>query len=227
MFPLLPAELRLQIWSHSFLPRAVELHARRLHYADSDLHGGVAAWQSGSPNPVALAVNSEARAAAQSHYAVRLPLAPNRPCDRSGESIRDGDRVLYIDPGQDTVVLLGEALSIPRIKGLLACMADVPGPGLKRLALSARCFAHGGCGVSMRIYARTLFRGLEELVLFMYEHRVPPESWKGGAVELVDCSGEDYYRRFVLGRGSELRDGSAWMKVGERELKVMDLVFCD
>ncbi len=77
----------------------------------------------------------------------------------------------------------------------------------------------------MKIYARTIFRELDELVLFMFNERHPAEEWKGGVCELIDCSETDIYRRFALGRGAELKAAGRWMTVGKSQLRVMDLVF--
>jgi 2-succinyl-5-enolpyruvyl-6-hydroxy-3-cyclohexene-1-carboxylate synthase len=109
----------------SFLPRTVELHTRRAHYADDEnlrlRSGATPKWQSLSKNPAALAVNAEARAAALEHYTVALPLfAPpsNAQSERPGDLLQISDRVLYLDLEQDTVVMLGD-LHYTRLTRLL------------------------------------------------------------------------------------------------------------
>jgi len=77
------------------------------------------------------------------------------------------------------------------------------------------------------MYARTVFRQLDELVLFLFDRRVPPEEWAGGECALADCKGEREYQRFELGRGAELKVGSDWLTVGRRPLRVMNLIFQD
>jgi len=228
-FADLPAELRLKIWHHSFLPRVITLHTRKLHYADDSRNRGVPSWQSRNANPAQLSVSVEARQAAQEHYSVSLPLAVERTCERAGESPLDRHRRLFLSPRADVVAVLGE-LNVVRVQLLLRYLQqqDPRRRGLRRLGVSAGCFAHQGGGRSLRVYAKTIFRGLDELVLFMYNERMPPDSWPdGGECDLSDCRTTDYYRRFVLGRGAELRDGDGWVRVGGRnaELQVADLVF--
>ena len=226
LFPLLPAELRLKIWHHSFEPRTVELHSRRSHYADDYRHGGVPKWQSGCTNPAALSVNAECRAAALEHYTVKFPLATIQPCERAGDSIIDLYRVLYICPEVDTVVVLGDA-DLRRLTVLFSdCLRrNTACGGLKRLALSVASWTHEGAGASLRVFARTVFRDLEELTLFMFTERVPPADWFGGVCSLSDCSETDYYKRFAMGRGRQLKNGDTWMIVGKKELRIMDLDF--
>lgn len=233
LFPLLPAELRLKIWAHSFEPRTVELHSRRSHYADDDRHGGVPKWQSGCTNPAALSVSAECRAAALRHYTVRFPLAAVQPCERAGDSVIDVHRVLYISPAVDTVVVLGDA-DLRRLAVLFSdCLRrDTAGGqngqgGLRRLGLSVGSWTHEGAGASLRVYARTVFRDLEELTLFMFAERVPPADWRGGVCSLSACGDTDYYRRFAMGRGRQLRNGESWMKVGKKELRIRDLNFSE
>lgn len=97
--------------------------------------------------------------------------------------------------------------------------------GLRRLAISARLTYHAGAGAMMRVFARTMFRDLDELVVFMFDQRVPPDDWVGGVCSLHNCNATDYYKRYAMGRGQELRDGNDWMVVGKKQLKVMDLSF--
>ncbi len=75
------------------------------------------------------------------------------------------------------------------------------------------------------MYARTVFADLEDFTMFMYAERTPPEAWQGGNVLLDNCGGSDYYRRFVVGRGMQFREGAGWMKVGMNPLKVSDIQF--
>ena len=108
LFSNLPAELRLKIWHFSFLPRVVELHKRKTHYADDDRFGGQPKWQSRSPNPPALAVSVEARAAALEHFSVALPLTLNKESQRPGVRWLDLHRKLYFSPAADTLVVFGD-----------------------------------------------------------------------------------------------------------------------
>ncbi|KAJ9139357.1 hypothetical protein NKR23_g7899 [Pleurostoma richardsiae] len=226
LFPHLPAELRLQVWRCAFEDRIVELHARRSHYADDYQHGGVPMWQSRCTNPAVLSVNAEARAAALEHFTVRFPLATAAPCERAGDSVADLHRVLYVSPATDTVVMLGD-IDFRRLSSLLSDFRrrDPAGAGLRRLAISARWTHHQGIGGMLRVFARTMFRDLEALVVFMFEEGAPPAGWAGGVCSLDDCSGTDYYRRYAMGRGQELKEGNSWMVIGEQELRVMDLNF--
>ena len=247
-FPRLPAELRLKIWHFSFAPRAVELHARRAHYADGDdddirrgIGGGgggggspLPRWQSRSRNPAALAVSAEARAAALEHYTVALPLLP---------LLHDRGRVLYVCPAVDTVVVLGE-LHFNRLTRLLDWFrtqdistrgrgkGNGKGRGIRRLAMSAPLWAHDAGAPTLRAFSRTVFADLDEFVLFLYEAYAPPDAWacrgEGGCVLLDEVpTNADYYRRFVLGTGKQFRHGAGWMVVGKRPLKVADLHFVD
>ncbi|KAK1765616.1 hypothetical protein QBC33DRAFT_454839 [Phialemonium atrogriseum] len=226
LFPLLPAELRLKIWHHSFEPRIVELHGRRSHYADDHKHGGVARWQSGCNNPAALSVSVEARTAALSHFTMRIPLdAMSANCDFPGATRRDAHRALYISPADDTVAVLG-SVDFTRLSALLADVRRLDtrrGRGLRRLAVSAQWTYHAGASAMMRVLARTMFRDLDELVLFMFGDRVPPPGWAGGVCVLTDCSQTEYFKRYDVGRGSELKDGGSWMIVGKKELRLADL----
>ncbi|CAK7216831.1 hypothetical protein SCUCBS95973_002941 [Sporothrix curviconia] len=108
----LPTELRLKIWQCSFVPRVVEVHRRKSHYADDhasrDYTASSAKWQSWSANPPALAVCYEARALALAHYTASIRLAVNTPCERAGEVRLDAHRRLYLAPHVDTLVVLGE-----------------------------------------------------------------------------------------------------------------------
>ncbi|KXX75593.1 hypothetical protein MMYC01_206570 [Madurella mycetomatis] len=240
-FPLLPAELRLKIWHFSFLPRTVELHTRRTHYADIDRHGGTPKWQSQSRNPAALSVNAEARAAALECYTVALPLAaplaPNQTFERPGDLLQDSDRVLYLNLEHDMVVLLGD-LHYVRLTKLLEWFRkmDVAGrraagarvSGLRRLAMSVAPWAHEVGAATLKAFALTVFADIEEFVLFMYTDRMPPSSWTGGPCVLEEASADaDYYRRFVMGRGKQFRADGDWMVVGQHPMKVAEIRFDD
>lgn len=222
----LPIELRLKIWHSSFEPRIVEVHGRRAHYADDFKHGSVPKWQSGCNNPAALSVNSEARAAALAYYCIRLPLATVASCERAGDSVADLYRVLYINPTFDTVVILGD-LDYYRLSLLLSDIRhrDPAGEGLRRLAVSARWTYHQGAGTSIRVLVQNLFPELVQMIVYMYDEKLPPVDWANGVCELDDCSDKDYYKRYAMGRGQEMRDGDRWIVIGKKELRVMDLNF--
>jgi len=207
----------------------VALYTRKLHYADDAQSRGIPVWQSRNANPAQLSASVEARQAALEHYTVSLALAPERAAERAGESPPDPDRRLYLSPRDDTAVVLGE-FHVERVQKLLRHVRqhDPRGRGLRRLGVGAGCFAHQGGGWLLRVYAKNVFRDLDELLLFMYNGRAPPDSWPtGGECELLACHAADYYRRFVLGRGAELRNGDEWLRVGRAnaELRVVDLVF--
>ncbi|KAK4160551.1 hypothetical protein QBC43DRAFT_325170 [Cladorrhinum sp. PSN259] len=243
-FPLLPPELRLKIRYLSFLPRTLELHSRRTHYADWEHYGGSPKWKSQSRNPAALSVCIESRMAALEFYTVALPLdAPLSPNAHSRQEV-DSPRVLYINPQHDTVALLGD-LHFARLNKLLdwfreqevAQQRDKKGhgkrgyvPGLRKLAMSTAPWAHDVGAATLRAFSRTVFRDVDEFVLFMYAQPMPPEEWKGGRCDLGEVSpGEDYYRRFVVGRGKQFVDSSTggWMKVGRNEMRVAEIRFED
>ena len=241
LFPLLPAELRLKIWHLSFLPRTIELHTRRTHYASSDRHGDTPRWQSQSCNPAVLSVSAEARAAALEFYTVALPLCVSHA--GPGDLLRDGDRLLYVNPEEDTVVLLGD-LDYGRLTNLLewfrkedaayhsgrrgAGAGGGRGKGLRRLAMSVAPWSHAVGAATLKAFARTVFADVEEFVMFIYKEPIPPETWRGGRVVLQEaCAEEDAYRRFVIGRGKQFREGNGWVVVGKRPIKVVDIQFLE
>lgn len=228
-FPLLPAELRIRVWELSFEPRVVELHTRRLHYADDFRHGGHIYWHSQCANPAALSVSLEAREVALARYSVAVPLAvapQGRGREVAGDSVADLHHRLYLDPASDTVALLGELdLSLLRSLFEVVRQADPTGRGVRRLGVSAACFKHQGL---LSMYAKTVFRDIDELVLFMYVWPMPPERWSQGLCVLEDCADKDFFRRWEMTVGKHFKtpDGQ-WLKVGKanREIRIMDLLF--
>ncbi|KAK4463056.1 hypothetical protein QBC42DRAFT_305149 [Cladorrhinum samala] len=272
-FPLLPPELRLKIWKLSFLPRTVELHTRRTHYADwPEHHGGAPRWKSSSRNPAALSVCIESRLAAQEFYTAALPLvaraAPAFSAAAAGGRFRTksetgsssnssssnnhkqgrvaltGDtstRVLYVNLEHDTVALLGD-LHFERLNKLLEWFRERDesdrrtrrskghARGLRRLAMSTATWAHEVGAATLRAFSRTVFRDIDEFVLFMYAEPMPPLQWGGGRCELEEISAdEDYYRRFIVGRGKQFVDpvNRGWMRVGRKEMRIADIRFED
>lgn len=231
-FPDLPTELRLKIWHLSFVPRVVEVHRRKSHYADSATSVGqasLAKWQSWSANPAALAVSYEARSCALEHYSATIRLAVNTPCERAGEARLDLHRRLYIAPHADTLAMLGE-FNVAQTVELMRHIASQTkgGRGLHRLAMCASSIGHPGSGILLLIYGRNIFRDLDRLVLFLYDERVPPTAWTDGHCALVDCQDTYTFRRFQVGQGAELRNQSGepgWMTVGHNPLEVLDLSF--
>ncbi|CAK7203884.1 hypothetical protein SEUCBS139899_006634 [Sporothrix eucalyptigena] len=244
-FPDLPTELRLKIWQLSFVPRVVEVHRRKSHYADGDRSSASAKWQSWSSNPPALAVCYESRTLALEHYAANIRLAVNTPCERAGEARLDLHRRLYLAPHVDTLVVLGEfhvAQTVELLRHIWGQARAQPhneGRGLRRLALSASSIGHPGSGILLLIYSKNIFQDLDALTLVMYAERTPPTTWRDGHMALVDCREDSYqYRYFRAGQGAELRDNRAvagggngasdtrgWMKVGHGPLQVLDLAF--
>ncbi|KAL1902438.1 hypothetical protein Sste5346_001419 [Sporothrix stenoceras] len=237
-FPNLPTELRLKIWHLSFVPRVIEVHRRKSHYADSASSVGqasLAKWQSWSANPAALAVSFEARSCALEHYSATIRLAVNTPCERAGEARLDLHRRLYIAPHADTLAMLGE-FNVAQTVELMRHInnqtrgqtSDDVGRGLQRLALCASSIGHPGSGILLTIYGRNIFRDLDRLVLFLYDERVPPTAWTDGHCALVDCRDTYTFRRFQVGQGAELKSQGGkpgWMTVGHNPLEVLDLAF--
>ena len=228
----------------SFLPRTVELHTRRSHYANDDNHRGTPKWQSQSRNPAALSVNAEARAAALACYRVALPLflPPSRTptFEWPGDLLQLSDRLLYLNLEEDTVVLLGD-LHYTRLTKLLEWFRNMDKPtrsrnagaaaggkGLRRLAMSVALWSPEVGAATLKAFARTVFADIEEFVLFMYSARLPPPGWMGGSCVLQEAAPHtDYYRRFAIDRGRQFRVGSDWMVVGKRPMKVADMSFED
>ena len=210
LFPSLPTELRLKIWNASLFPRVVELHIWRHHYAREETDN----WQSGSSNPIALSICSESRREALRFYRVKISL-------HGGAE----GRVLYINPGIDTVVVLGE-LQYQRLRALFATVKaqDPECKGLQRVGLSVACWTHHYAGATLRIWANTLFRFLDEFVLLLYTEREPPAGFRGGECELVPTQGEGALLRYVRDT-REFRSGDRWLAVGKGEMKVMSIRF--
>jgi len=227
----------------------VELHSRRSHYA-SNAYEDFPYWHSKSRNPAALSVNTEARSAAIDHYRVVLPLEalPGRgevdfvaltglkTCERPGDMVHGGDRRLYINLVEDTVVLCSE-VAFFRVKRLLEWfrkqgvgrMGRNSGPGLRKLAMSVKAWAIAGPAAQvLKVFGKTVFADIDEFRLFFYDEWVPPEAWTGARCELVAFSPEDdAYRRFLMGRGKQFREGDGWMKVGKQPMEVVEVRFHD
>ncbi|KAK1750161.1 hypothetical protein QBC47DRAFT_394700 [Echria macrotheca] len=231
LFPLFPPELRLKIWHHSFVPRAVELHTRRTHYAD-DVRGAPR-WQSLSRNPAALSVSVEARAAALEAYTVALPL-----CHPDDLPLRITRRLLYVDPARDTVVVLGD-MHYQRLTMLLEWFRDEDiraglknrrktAYGLCRLAMSVAPWAHVVGAATLKAFARTVFADMDEFTLFTYPETTPPAAWTGGRCVLEDARKDgETYRHFMVCWGTRFRDERGWMVVGKRPLRVVDVYFLE
>ncbi|KAK4215081.1 hypothetical protein QBC37DRAFT_419933 [Rhypophila decipiens] len=158
--------------------------------------------------------------------------------EQPGNMLSSSDRVIYLNLETDTVVLLGD-LHFGRLSRLLNWFRDQSqqqqkrpgrpkGTGLKRLAMSVAPFSHQVGAATLRAFARTVFADVEEFVLFMYMGRVPPEGWDGGRVVLEDCKRDgDEYRRFLMGRGGQFREGGGWMVVGKSPLRMVEIRFED
>jgi len=252
LFPLLPPELRLLIWRFSFLPRTVELHSRRTHYADSDRFHAPPKWHSRSRNPAALAVNVEARTAALALYTIALPLAtplgPDQSLDRPG-AVRPSTQLLYLNLAADMVFLLGE-VDFSRVTRLLEWFRshDAPRPsaerdqprrrrGLGRMAMSVASLGSWNPDIfaaTLRALAMTLFADIDEFVMVLSTDRGPPPAWSGGRVVLRHGADTPRYSRFVAGQGRAYRcgdggggGGGGWMVVGRAEMKVAEVEFVD
>ncbi|KAH6611700.1 hypothetical protein B0J18DRAFT_83063 [Chaetomium sp. MPI-SDFR-AT-0129] len=218
----------------SFLPRTVELHTRRAHYADGEQVGSTPRWQSHSRNPAALSVNAEARAAALERYTVALPLfaLPARALtsERPGNLLQDSDRVLYLDLKQDTVMVLGD-LHYTRLTKLLEWfrkMDPTGGKGLRRLAMSMSIWDHAVGAATLKEFGRTVFANIDEFILFLHPGRMMPQDGIAGPCVLVEADlNTDSYRRFLIGRGRQFRVGDGWLVVGRKPMVVADIYFVD
>lgn len=222
----------------SFLPRTVVLHTQRFHYADfGEFYKPK--WQSQSPNPAALSVNTEARAAALEHYTAAMPLfkPPRRKevPERHGDLLQNNNRVLYLNLEQDMVVLLGD-LQYTHILNLLKDFRqlDTPrawtpniayGKGLRRLAMSVDCWTHDAGAAALETIARKFFTDIEEFILFTYDKPLPPSDWSGLCMlSEVDVDGE-FYRDFRMGRGRQFCVKDGWMVVGKGPMKLANICF--
>ncbi|KAF5550335.1 hypothetical protein FNAPI_7758 [Fusarium napiforme] len=139
------------------------------------------------------------------YYRVKLPLATITPYEHAGDDINDPNRVLYINPAVDTVAVLGD-LDYSRISQLLKGLrvSDPEGNGLQKFAVSASWTYHQGAGDTIRMLVKHMFPELEEMTVFIHT---------------------DYYKRYAMGRGQQMRDGDKWMVIGRKELRVMELSF--
>ncbi|KAF5585493.1 uncharacterized protein FSUBG_12438 [Fusarium subglutinans] len=146
------------------------------------------------------------------YYRVKLPLATVAPYEHAGDDVNDPNHVLYINPAVDTVVVLGD-LDYSRISRLLTGLrvGDLEGKGLQSFAVSASWTYHQGAGDTIRMLVKHMFPELEQMIVFMYDEKMPPADWAGGTCELRDCSHTDYYKRYAMGRGQQMRDGD-WEK---------------
>ncbi|SPO04528.1 uncharacterized protein DNG_07213 [Cephalotrichum gorgonifer] len=245
LFPQLPAEIRLQIWSESFLPRALELHSRRAHYANivPDARSGAPpAFQSRCFNPAALYVSVEARRIALQVYIVALPLALEQKGldhDRPRDLVLSSRRVLYVALDRDTIVLLGD-VPAARVTQLVHWFRrhDLSGGvpvGLRRFSTSAGHFAHDHGAAMLRIVGQQLFSDLDYFALSIgraARSTAPPAWWSGGRcylrelqdeVEAQDDDGD--YREFLNGVGRQFKQGSGWMKIGRNEMRIASVCF--
>lgn len=193
------------------------------------------------------------------HAAAGRPVAGGNPSSSSSSSATSGElkgrslrRMLYVSPEHDTVCLLDPRSDfMTRIRDALQSFrdADPLGRGIGRLAMSVRGWNFGGSAEMLRDSGRTIFKDLEQLVLFMYTERWPPEDWRekgavssegemlerfrkeGNRLELVPCEGGSAwssYRIWSGGKGRQFRDEDGnMMRIGRNQIKVMDLEFKD
>ncbi|OBT90105.1 hypothetical protein VE02_02544 [Pseudogymnoascus sp. 03VT05] len=249
LFPHLPPEIRLSIWTLSLHPRTLELHSPRAHYAnphntspDSSL--GPPPFQSRSYNPAALSTSLEARNAALRTYSIALPLASEMH-HRPPWAQR---RVLYIAPDRDTLVLLGDepTIKVSRlvkwIRDHLAAQAS-PVTGLRNIGISASQFASSQGAMILRFVGRDLFVDVERFVLVIGPRPgcgtevKPPEGWDGGRCllrefgdpeveEVEEGHGEEekeQFRGFQRGVGRQFREKAGWMAVGRNRMRIASL----
>ncbi|KFY27786.1 hypothetical protein V493_03308 [Pseudogymnoascus sp. VKM F-4281 (FW-2241)] len=250
IFPLLPAEIRLSIWNHSLLPRTLELHSPRAHYANphnssSTFDSGPPPFQSRSYNPAALSTTLESRTAALRVYNIALPLASethHRPPS-------DQRRVLYIALDRDTVVLLGDepAIRVTKLvrwfRGHLAAQAEDNNSaitGLNFFGVSAANFASTQGAQMLRFVGRDIFHDVDRFVLVIGPRPgcgtelKPPEWWDGGRCGLRDFDGEErghgveekeQYKGFQQGVGRQFREREGWMVVGRNRMRIASVYF--
>ncbi|KFY61718.1 hypothetical protein V497_02749 [Pseudogymnoascus sp. VKM F-4516 (FW-969)] len=254
IFPLLPTEIRLSIWTLSLLPRTLELHSQRAHYANPHNTSapsnfpGPPPFQSRCYNPALLSTNLEARTAALEIYTIALPLASethHRPPS-------DQRRVLYIAPDRDTVVLLGyePAIKVTRLVGWFRehllekagaseCALGRSITGLRNIGVSAAQFANSQGAQMLKFIGRDVFYDVEQFVLVIGPmpgcgtEQKPPEGWDGGRCMLRELSegeegegGEDeMYRGFQWGVGRQFKEREGWMVVGRNRMRVASVYF--
>lgn len=245
LFPQLPAEIRLQIWSESFLPRTLELHARRAHYANKipdARNSAPPAFQSRCSNPAALYVNVEARHIALQVYTVALPLAleqKNLDHDQPGDLVISDHRVLYVALDRDTIVMLG-IVPAARVTQLVHWFRrhdhsrDLS-VGLRRFCTGAGHFAHNHGAAMLQIIGRQLFSDIDYFALTIGSVAMataPPAWWSGGRCYLRDFQDQvgaqeddGDYRGFLEGTGRQFRQGNGWMRIGRNEMRVASVCF--
>lgn len=159
-------------------------------------------------------------------------------------------RTLYVSPEHDTVCLLGQDWDNDRLSHLMRMFrqADTLGAGLGRLGMSVRAWGFGGSVVRMKELNTTLFRELDQLVLFMYGEQHPPPAWRAKGSTIVDGEERDRYRRegnhcelisCEIGsastayrvwsgvHGRQFREDGKVLRIGGKgnEIRFMDLVF--
>lgn len=219
-FGNLPPELRIKIWRLSFLSRVVELHSTSTAVLDDDHEQQQ--WQSGSSNPAAFSVCSEAREIALKHFRIAYRLTSTttqqefRICadtlSRTSFNARARlrRRVLYISPEYDIVAILGQNIDSAKISSLLDSfrVADIKGIGISSLALSTSGQDHQE-PVSTN-FDTTILKDLDQLVLFTYGESMPPCGWSSRSVGLDEQSLACFRN---LGNRCELvpcRSSNAW-----------------
>ncbi|KAL7625276.1 hypothetical protein AAE478_004492 [Parahypoxylon ruwenzoriense] len=187
LFPLLPSELRIQVWEESLHPRVLELHSPW----ESDC--GTKGWQSRCSNPAALSVCVEARDIALAYYTVALPLYKSL-----GYRASTHRRLLYLNPASDVVAVLGD-LRYPHLGGLLEVVRqlDPAGRGLKHLGFGITCWP-GDMWAAFSDKERELFDRLERLLLLMYAEQRPPTYFHDGECALEACEGMEWLERVLL-----------------------------
>lgn len=173
------------------------------------------------------------------------------PCQSVGRE--DLRRTLYVCPWSDTVAVLGD-FDYRRLSTLLDFFRQAGAPGhpgrgtaLRKLALSVIGWSSGRSASMMGVFRRTLFRDLDQLVLFIYDERFPPGEWRrrgashddadlveecrrlGSSCGLVPCEGSNAWHAYKVwsgGRGRQFWDGDGRiMHVGKKPLSIMDLKF--
>lgn len=247
-FGNLPPELRIKIWRLSFLPRVVELHPTWPKHVAAVYDDGLEQqqWQSGCNNPAALSVCSEAREIALKHFRIAYPLASPVPGTTSNGKASLRRRILYISPEYDTVALLGPT-NFTKLPNLLDsfCVADVKGKGISSLALSTN--EQGNDEYVATTFGGTIFRDLEQLILFTYGENLPPSEWIGRddcmdkqsldffrkighRCQLVPCKSNAWnvYKQWMKGEGRQFWDKQRrTLQVGKNRIRIQDLEFLD